>query len=132
MSDKPALQDEIIVALCDLTLWLEAAETPYVTIGGVGVSLLAGSRTTQDIDAVLWLDTGTLESFIPAGAAFGFIPRISDAADFARRNRVILLEHQPTGIGVDLSCGALPFEKEMVARGLGNYQSHCPPPQRHR
>ncbi len=116
MKKKTEIPDEIVVALQDLLRWLEITQTPYATIGGVGVSLIAGARATQDVDAVLWLDTGELESFVQSGAPHGFMGRISDAPEFARRNRVLLLQHQPTGINVDLSCGALPFEEEMIAR----------------
>src|SRR5258708_152180 len=34
------------------------------------------------------------------------------------RSRVFLLRHKDTGIGVDISCGALPFEEEMISRAL--------------
>jgi len=103
-------------ALRDLTAWLEAENIPQAVIGGVAVALIAQPRMTEDIDAVVSLNTDLLESFLMTGASHGFIPRISDAADFARRTRVILLQHQPTGINVDLSCGALPFEEEMIRR----------------
>ncbi len=116
MKKETEIPDEIVLALQDLLRWLEVTQTPYAIIGGVGVSLIAGARATQDVDAVLWLDTGELESFVQSGTPYGFIGRISDAPEFARRNRVILLQHQPTGINVDLSCGALPFEEEMIAR----------------
>ncbi len=116
MKKKTEIPDEIVVVLQDLLRWLEVTQTPYATIGGVGVSLIAGARATQDVDAVLWLNTDELESFVQSGTPHGFMGRISDAPEFARRNRVILLQHQPTGINVDLSCGALPFEEEMIAR----------------
>src|SRR5436309_3513348 len=112
MTEKSEIPDEFVLVLQDLLQWLEATQTPYATIGGVGVSLLAGARATKDVDAVLWLDTDRVESFLQAGAVYGFIPRVSDAAAFARTRRVILLQHQPTGITVDLSCGVLPFENE--------------------
>jgi hypothetical protein len=35
---------------------------------------------------------------------------------FARRSRVLLLRHEPSGIDLDVSIGALPFEEEMAAR----------------
>lgn len=116
MKKKTEIPDEIVVVLQDLLRWLEVTQTPYAIIGGVGVSLIAGARATQDVDAVLWLDTDELESFVQSGTPHGFMGRISDAPEFARRNRVILLQHQPTGINVDLSCGTLPFEEEMIAR----------------
>jgi hypothetical protein len=116
MAEKTGITDEFVLRLRDLLQWLEATQTPYATIGGIGVSLLAGARATKDVDAVLWLDTDQAESFLQTGATYGFVPRISDAADFARARRVLLLQHQPTGITVDLSCGVLPFEHEMIAR----------------
>ncbi len=116
MSRSKDIPIEFALVLKDLLPWLEATKTPYVTIGGIGVSLLAGARATKDIDALLWLDTDAVESFLASGAAYGFVPRISDAADFARSRRVLLLQHQPTGVPVDLSCGAIPFEDEMIAR----------------
>lgn len=116
MTERTEIPDEFVLVLQDLLQWLEVTQTPYATIGGVGVSLLAGARATKDIDAVLWLDTDQVESFLQAGAAYGFVPRISDAAAFARTRRVILLQHQPTSITVDLSCGVLPFENELIAR----------------
>jgi len=116
MAEKNDIPDEIVIVLRDLLKWLDATKTPYATIGGIGISLLAGARATQDVDVVLWLDIERLESFIETGAAYDLVPRITDAADFARRNRVLLLQHSPTGINIDLSCGTLPFEEEMIVR----------------
>jgi predicted nucleotidyltransferase len=31
---------------------------------------------------------------------------------------VLLLKHQPTGVDIDLSFGALPFEEELIARAI--------------
>jgi hypothetical protein len=44
-----------------------------------------------------------------------FTPRISEAAEFALVNRVLLLQSE-SGIGIDISLGALPFEQEVVQR----------------
>lgn len=119
MAKKPSprkLPNVLTDALRDLIAWLESENIPQAVIGGVAVALLAQPRVTQDIDAVIWLDTALLESFLPTGAACGFVPRISDAIDFARTRRVLLLQHQPTGVTIDLSCGVLPFEEELIAR----------------
>ncbi|MDQ3010498.1 MAG: nucleotidyltransferase [Acidobacteriota bacterium] len=112
----PKLPIPLIESLRDLTVWLEAEKIQQVIIGGVAVALIAQPRMTEDIDAVISLDTDLLESFLSTAGSYGFVPRISDAADFARRHRVILLQHQPTGINIDLSCGVLPFEEEMILR----------------
>lgn len=110
------IPDQMAEAMRGLTVWLTVAGVPQAIIGGVAVALVAQARTTHDIDAVIWLDLDRTEEFILSGANYGFVPRLSDVVDFARTNRVILLRHRPTGISIDLSCGALPFESELIKR----------------
>ena len=63
----------------------------------------------------------------------GLVPRIESAQKFARRNRVLLLVHQETGIPVDISLGALPFEIEAVERSqvrkVGSLKVRLPTPE---
>jgi hypothetical protein len=44
-----------------------------------------------------------------------FAGRIADAADFTRRYRVMLLRSK-SGVGIDLTLGALPYEELVVSR----------------
>ncbi len=44
-----------------------------------------------------------------------FRPRIADAEQFALQSRVLLLKTE-TGVGIDISLGALPFESRMIQR----------------
>jgi hypothetical protein len=69
--------------------------------------LLGSPRFTHDVDALILLDEKLWDAFLAVGARFGFVPRISDPAAFARRSRVFLLHHQPTSIDVDIAL-ALP------------------------
>jgi predicted nucleotidyltransferase len=87
-----------------------------VIIGGIAVGFLGQPRFTADIDAVFLLSTQDIPQFLDFAQEEGIFPRISDAADFARKNRVLLLQHRPTEIDVDISLGILPFEEEMVKR----------------
>src|SRR5437764_10915178 len=57
-----------------------------------------------------------MASLIMTWARFCFLPHVSDPVDFARKSRVVLLQHADTSIGVDISCGALPFEQELIKR----------------
>lgn len=127
------LPENLATALQSVSVWLEAERVPHATIGGVAVSLLAQPRTTEDIDAVIWLEVERWESFLSAGEKYGIVPRISDPLDFARKSRVLLLRHQPTGIGIDLSCGALPFELELIKRAvnirIGDLTLQIPTPE---
>ncbi|HEV2914781.1 MAG TPA: nucleotidyl transferase AbiEii/AbiGii toxin family protein [Pyrinomonadaceae bacterium] len=127
------LSADFVAALNALIRWLEAEQVPYATIGGVAVSLLAQPRATQDIDIVIWLDQERWDSFLRAGEVYGFEPRLNDALDFAVKSRVLLLRHRNSGISVDISCGALPFEREMIERAvtlkIGKLNLRVPTPE---
>lgn len=110
--------DDLMQALLALSEWLRAEAIPHTTIGGVAVSFVAQPRLTQDIDAVIWLDESLWESLLRSGKKHGIVPRISDALSFVRTSRVLLLKHEPTEVSIDLSCGALPFEQEMIERAV--------------
>lgn len=94
---------------------IEAPRVRGVLIGGVAVGLLGGARSTQDVDAVILWSSDKLQELIELAAAHGLFPRIDGLIDFARRSRVLLLVHSETGVPVDISLGALPFEELMIS-----------------
>ena len=104
--------------LSSLVRWFNHQEVQYTLIGGVAVGLVAQPRATQDIDAVVWMDLDEAPTFIDSAEAFGFEARVSDALGFLRKNRVLLLRHRESKIGIDVSFGILPFEREMLERAL--------------
>lgn len=108
----------LLVVLRDLVAWLQAGQTPCIVIGGVAASVLGRPRFTRDVDALVLIDQTAWAEFLSTGTRFGFVSRISDALSFAVRNRVLLLRHEPGGIDVDISFGALPFEEEAVSRAV--------------
>jgi predicted nucleotidyltransferase len=87
-----------------------------VIIGGIAVSFLGKPRFTADIDAVFLLSTEDISQFLELAEAENIFPRIQNAEDFARTNRVLLLKYIPTETDIDISLGILPFEQEMVER----------------
>lgn len=88
-----------------------------VIIGGIAVGFLGRPRLTADVDAVFLLSTKDISQFLRLAQAEDIFPRIPDAEEFARKNRVLLLRHTPTETDIDISLGILPFEEEMVERG---------------
>ncbi len=104
-----------------------------VIIGGIAASLLGQPRFTADLDAVILLSTSDLPRLIEVAAQEGMVGRIVDAEAFARKNRVLLLKHQSSGIKIDITLGILPFEVEMIERGqeisVGNIQLRLPTPE---
>lgn len=112
---------------------LERFDNQGVVIGGVAASVLGTPRLTADVDAILLLSVNSLPKLLEVAGELGLVPRIADAEQFARRNRVVLLRHAESGISVDVSLGMLPFEEEVVARSrvcqIGDIELRLPTPE---
>jgi predicted nucleotidyltransferase len=112
---------------------LERYNDRGVIIGGIAVGLLGKPRYTADVDAMILLSTQEIPQFLKLAQTENIIPRIKNAEDFARKNRVLLLQHVPTKIEIDISLGILPFEEEMVERGnvksFANLSARLPTPE---
>lgn len=89
-----------------------------MVIGGVAASILGRPRATRDVDAVILLDQGEWETFLAAGARFGFRPRRPDSLALAKQARIFLVRHEASGIDADIALGALPFEHEAIDRAV--------------
>ncbi len=128
-----SLPDAFIAALQSLAGWLTASQIPHTTIGGVAVSLIANPRATQDIDVLIWLEEAGWETLLTDGNTYGFEARINDVLEFAKKSRVLLLRHSDSAVSVDISCGALPFEREIIERSntldIGGHQLRVPTPE---
>ena len=82
-------------------------------IGGIAVQRWGQVRVTRDVDITLLTGFGNEEPFLDALLSH-YTPRNSNPAQFALRSRVLLLS-SPSGVGIDISLGALPFEHLVVA-----------------
>jgi len=89
-----------------------------VIIGGIAVTLLGQPRFTEDVDAMVLLSVDEIPHFLTVAKEEGIEPRISQAEEFAKRNRVLLLRHTHSQTAIDISLGMLPFEQEMVERSV--------------
>lgn len=84
-------------------------------VGGVAASIHGEPRVTKGVDLVVLADLEDCERLIESAAVHGIEPRTSDAVEFAQTTRVLLLRHGATGVELDFSLGALPFEADLVA-----------------
>lgn len=127
------IPDSILAPLAAVQRLLTRFSNRGIIIGGVAVSLLGTPRFTADVDAVVLLTVEDLPELLEAARQEGLLPRIDQVEVFARRSRVVLLQHQETGIPVDLSLGLLPFEIEAVDRSTmvdaGELQIRLPTPE---
>jgi predicted nucleotidyltransferase len=108
----------LLGALRDLAVWLKAKRVEGLIIGGVAASILGRPRVTRDVDALVLIDEKDWDGFLTAGSKFGFVARITNPLDFARKAKVLLVRHEPSGIDVDITFGTLPFEKEAITNAV--------------
>jgi hypothetical protein len=104
----------VLDAAVEVDSLLSNAELQYCLIGGIALQRWGQPRTTLDVDVTVMAEFGEEEVAIEQLVEM-FKPRITDAADFARKSRVVLLQTL-SGVGIDVSLGALPFESRMIAR----------------
>ena len=93
--------------------WLDEAGVPAAVVGGIAASIRGRPRVTKDVDFVALADPDACPSLVASAKRHGLVPRHDDVVEFARTTRVLLLVHS-SGVEVDVSLGALPFERELV------------------
>jgi predicted nucleotidyltransferase len=89
-----------------------------VIIGGTAVSMLGRARFTEDVDAMFLLSIQDIPRLLEAAKEEGIEPRIENAAEFAKKSRVMLMKHVLSDTNIDISLGVMPFEQEMVERSV--------------
>jgi len=106
----------LLEAVQALQRLIDGFEQQGMIIGGVAVGLLSKPRFTADADAVIFLSIVELEALVRAAEREGFAPRYSNLREFARAHRLLAFVHQSSGVHVDISLGAMPFEEEAIQR----------------
>jgi hypothetical protein len=74
-----------------------------VVIGGVAAGVLGKARFTEDLDAMILLSTQDIPHLLEAAKQEGMEARIENAAEFAKKSRVLLLRHIITDTNIDIS-----------------------------
>lgn len=106
--------NEVIRAAAELQAVCVAEGWRFCFIGGLAVQRWGEPRETVDVDLTLLTGFHDETRFVST-LVERFEPRIDHAADFARVNRVLLLR-APSGVGLDIAFGGLPFEEIAVNR----------------
>jgi hypothetical protein len=86
----------------------------FCFIGGLPVQHWGEPRLTRDVDVTVLTGFGAERDFVSA-ILKSYEARRPDAEEFALRHRVLLVQAS-SGIGLDISLGALPFEEQMISR----------------
>jgi hypothetical protein len=94
-------------------------------IGGIALLRWGEPRFTRDVDVTLLTGFGDEEQFIRPILSAGYQGRILDAADFALRNRVLLV-NSSSGVPIDIVLAGLPFEALLVDRASAfEFETGC-------
>jgi len=86
-----------------------------MVIGGIAVIARGVRRFTTDIDAAVRGDEISVDQLLAALAKKHIVPRVDDAAQFARENLVLLLRHERSLVEFDVSLAWTEFEHEAIA-----------------
>jgi hypothetical protein len=93
---------------------LESQGWSFCFIGGLAIQRWSEPRLTRDVDVTLLTGFGGEEVYVDF-LLKQYEPRRPDAREFALTHRVLLLK-TPSGMGIDVALGALPFEQSAIAR----------------
>jgi len=113
---------ELVETAVELQSLCEHNDWEFCIIGGLALQFWGEQRLTKDVDLTVLTGVGNEEIYIDKFLV-KFASRIGGAREFALRSRVLLLKTE-SGVGVDVSLGAVPFEAGMVARAV--YKEYLP------
>ena len=103
-------------ALAALSDALKNMDRPAMLIGGLAVIARGVPRLTIDIDAVIHAEGLDLDRLWKVLRDSELEARVGDAVEIAAERMVLLLQHRPSRVAVDLSLGWMLFEREAMQR----------------
>jgi hypothetical protein len=109
---------DFVGLLARLTRSLDAAELPFMLIGGQAVLLHGEPRLTQDIDVTLGIGPRRLNEVLERCRELGLETLPEDVQRFVRRTFVLPVRDHDTGIRVDLIFSTTPYETEAIGRAV--------------
>jgi hypothetical protein len=121
----PPAMSPLFEAARDLQTFLGTRGWRFCFIGGLAVLRWGEPRFTRDVDISLPCPFGHEDEVSNPLLDSGYQGRITDVREFARRNRVLLLQ-SPNAVPIDIALAALPFEEGMVERSsLFEFEVGC-------
>ena len=108
------MNSELLDLAVEMNSFCERWGWQFCIIGGVAIQHWGEQRFTKDVDLTVLTGFGGEEKVVD-GLLAKYEARVSDAKSFALKNRVLLIR-APSGMGIDVALGALPFEEAAVRR----------------
>jgi hypothetical protein len=113
-----AADDRLVGALRALADALNDLSAPSMIIGGIAVIAAGVPRQTIDIDATILGRATSPEDVLATLERHEIVPRISDALEFARERQVLLLQHFPSRVTIEVTFAWLPFEEDALSHAF--------------
>jgi hypothetical protein len=104
----------VMQAAAEVQAFCQGQGWQFCFIGGMAVQRWGMPRFTQDVDLTLLTGLGGEEKYIDT-ILRRFPGRLPDSRSFAIQQRV-LLARTPSGVDLDFSLGAFPFEEASIGR----------------
>jgi hypothetical protein len=115
MEDAPDLKF-LATPLEQLVRLFSELGKPGVILGGVAAGVWGKARATGDVDGVILADDEDFPKLLELAAQFGLTSRKEHPIEFAKKSKIFLFTHVPSGVNVDLAIGMTPFEREAIER----------------
>lgn len=103
-------------AIRDVNEYFTKQGIPYVLIGGIALQWWGEPRFTRDVDVTILVNSGDEKKVIKKILTC-FSPRITDALEFALKNRICLVKTKD-GYEIDISLGIPGYEEEVIKRAV--------------
>lgn len=97
-------------AAVEVSQWLKEKGIRHFFIGGIALQYWGEPRLTRDVDVTVLVEPERLDEFLREALSY-FRPRISNALEFARQHRMLLVETED-GVPVDISLGTWGYEED--------------------
>jgi predicted nucleotidyltransferase len=104
----------LFAAAAEIQHFCRAHGWKFCVIGGLAVQRWGDPRFTRDVDFTVLTGFGQESAYVDILLA-QFTGRVANAREFALINRVLLIT-TGSGVPVDVSLGALPFEERLIQR----------------
>ena len=110
------MKQTLKTVLLDTVDLLESRSFPHALVGGLAASIRGRTRVTEDIEFVVVCSVDQAVALAESLEGQAFTPLFPEFEQVIRRSFILPLQHQDTGVAVDLAIGVSGFEKQVVSR----------------
>lgn len=104
--------------LADLAVALTALRAPWYVFGAQAALIWGRPRLTTDVDVTVKFESADTETLVRALGEHGFALRIEATSEFVRQTRVLPLQHERSGLALDVVLAGPGLEDAFLDRAI--------------